>query len=475
MKLYRLPHWTLKLVQEYKGEFFALKPYLRAKVKYWNPQIKRSQIVDRYIGKYNKETQEWLLPLGLIDTVLEYCYQLEISTSHLEYPDFPTWKILPKWSEILRPEQYQSLNELLKYPSGIFRAYTGFGKTEVQLALLESYLAAEPHKALVLVPSKAILEEWKSRMNRYGLTSDRVTIIIPQGEAIRKVSALTEEDQYRLCIADEMHHLSAKTWQDIVYRLPNLTYSYGFSATPDPYGPGESDPQDGFPHQMTMDWALRVGLTGTVKVSISPSVYKQLHIKILVLPELVSDRDEEVKYYEAVERLLVRPELVTYLTNYLLEKQKTYFWPVPKIDIGRKLLSSFRDTKLQTVLWHADAFESYHLPPIKSISQLKELVSNNQVHLLITSQIAYEGVDFPEASGVVLGHGRNWRMNLQPLGRARTKVLEAILPVDPGNGMMRSQFEDRMDIFLQEYQIASIKELYIDKSGNVIDTSEYLD
>lgn len=468
MKIYRLPNWKIKLVQESRGELFALKSYLKAKVTYWDPKTKKRKTVEQHIGNFHKRTQEWIMPLGLIDTVLKYCYQLEIAVSHLEYPDFPTWKILPKWNEILRTEQYQSLNELLKYPSGIFRAYTGFGKTEVQLALIESYLTAEPYKVLVLVPSRAILEEWSARMNRYGIASDRITLIIPQGEAIRKVSILTGEDQYRLCIADEMHHLSAKSWQNIVYRLPNLAHSYGFSATPDPYGPGETSLSAGFPHQMTMDWALRVGASGIVRVSIPPKEYKELHIKILRIPELVITENDESGYFKAVERLLVRSELVNYLSNYLLKRRKTYFWPVPTIDIGRKLLSSFRDTKLQTVFWHAGAFESYHLPQIKTITQLKELVSSNQVQLLITSQIAYEGVDFPEASGVILGHGRNWRMNLQPLGRARTKVLEALLPVDTANGMMLSQFQDRMDIFQQEYRIASIEELYIDKSGRVI-------
>jgi len=96
------------------------------------------------------------------------------SIEGLAIPNSPRIELTPKWQEILRDYQKESLDELLKKDHGIAKLYTGAGKLEMALAVIESYLASSEKRVIVLVPTNSIRDEWHLRMEKWQVNSPRV-------------------------------------------------------------------------------------------------------------------------------------------------------------------------------------------------------------------------------------------------------------------------------------------------------------
>lgn len=450
MKIFPLSSWKFRI--EALPELIAfLRKSFTAKIKRWRKG--RVYYQDVSLGRWGKSWGE--LPYGLLESFLSHVQRSSLSISSLKLRSRPDWGLADRWRGILRPEQVEGLEKLLRNPGGIFKAYTGFGKTEVQLALVESYLQTGRGKVLVLVPTKSIAEEWKLRAEKYGISSSGFSVVIPQGEMIRAKSGggiWGELSEYRLVLADEMHHLSSRSWSLLVAALPHLEASFGFSATPDTQGPGISDPLQGFPQRWSYDWALRVGACGPVRVNFLPKGKKRLHLKMVEIPSIPGARYE--KYLEAAEALATHPKLLLYLLHFLREEEDRFvFWPLLTIRSGYRIASSLESKGFRDfAFWYSESIESPK-GNYRSLEDLKRAAKDGEIRLLLATSLAYEGVDFSEADTVLLTHGKNWRMTLQPLGRARKEEVLAIFPVDRNNGFMLSQLSYRIRVLKEEYDL----------------------
>lgn len=156
----------------------------------------------------------------------------------------------------LRNEQQEAVNILADNSNGVLSATTAFGKTVAAIGLI----AQRGVNTLILVHTKALLDQWVQRLEQF-LTIDDVPAI-EEGKRNRKKtlspigtlssignklhgiidialmqSCISDNEvkpfvkDYGLVIVDECHHVSAVNFEQIL-KAVNARYVYGLTATP---------------------------------------------------------------------------------------------------------------------------------------------------------------------------------------------------------------------------------------------------
>lgn len=156
----------------------------------------------------------------------------------------------------LYDEQQMALDSLLPFDNGILHATTAFGKTVTAAALI----AKRKVNTLVLVHNKALLDQWKERLEEF-LTLDYTEEAFPKKRGRKKTfspigtlcstgnslhgivdialmqSCLEDGEvkafvkEYGMVIADEAQHVSSVTFEKVMGAV-NAKYVYGLTATP---------------------------------------------------------------------------------------------------------------------------------------------------------------------------------------------------------------------------------------------------
>jgi len=143
----------------------------------------------------------------------------------------------------LRPYQADAVQAAIARQNCLVRAPTGSGKTTTAIAML----ARLRRRALVVVWTSGLLEQWKERLQReLGLTDEQIGIVGQGSWIVRDItlamqqtlaSAFRREDERivdltRRCgvlVCDEVHRFAADTFLGVVDRFP-AKYRIGFSA-----------------------------------------------------------------------------------------------------------------------------------------------------------------------------------------------------------------------------------------------------
>ena len=157
----------------------------------------------------------------------------------------------------LRPEQEEAVQRMLAYNTGVLAATTAFGKTVAAIGMI----ARRKTNTLILVHSKALLEQWKSEIERFLIINEPELEVVKKGRGRKKAynhiglldgthntlhgiidiaifnSAMSEDGvkpfvrDYGMVIADECHHAAAIGYERVL-KFINARYVYGLSATP---------------------------------------------------------------------------------------------------------------------------------------------------------------------------------------------------------------------------------------------------
>jgi superfamily II DNA or RNA helicase len=160
----------------------------------------------------------------------------------------------------LRDEQSLALHQLLQHNNGILSGTTAFGKTIVAIKLI----AEKKVNTLILVDKISLLEQWKVKLSEFLVVNEPLPVqsvdagkkrgrkklvsVIGQLGAgkdslnsivdIGVMQSLSRQNEVRECvknygmiIADECHHASAFTYEQIL-KTTNARYIYGLTATP---------------------------------------------------------------------------------------------------------------------------------------------------------------------------------------------------------------------------------------------------
>ena len=202
-------------------------------------------------------TDEYLqLPRGCEDAVIEL---IQSNFSSWEENDLTNagHPIDVRFTGQLRPEQEEAVQRMLAYDNGVLAATTAFGKTVAAIGMI----ARRKTNTLILVHSKALLEQWKNEIEHFLVINEPEPEAQKKGRGRRKQynhiglldgtgntlhgiidiavfnSAMSNDGVkpfvrgYGMVIADECHHAAAIGYERVLKYI-NARYVYGLSATP---------------------------------------------------------------------------------------------------------------------------------------------------------------------------------------------------------------------------------------------------
>lgn len=210
--------------------------------------------IPRIISCADMEEDYIALPRGCEDAVVAFwkdnqaAYRIEDKTNHGE-------SVTVRFKGELREEQKAAIASLTTHNNGILNATTAFGKTVTAISLI----AERKINTLILVHTKALLDQWKSRLEEF-LEIDFTEEDTPKKRGRRKAfspfgtldskgnslrgkidialmqSCLEDNGvksfvrNYGMLIVDECHHVSAVNFERIL-KYANARYVYGLTAT----------------------------------------------------------------------------------------------------------------------------------------------------------------------------------------------------------------------------------------------------
>jgi superfamily II DNA or RNA helicase len=189
------------------------------------------------------ENPDLILPTGLVPTLLQFLSKSNVTPKLI---DERSWdlsrKLLLGPQPTLRKPQAQSLEVLTnERPSeirglGLIRVATGVGKT----ALAQELIRALGVRSIFLVPSLPILKQTAKRFEQ-ALGKKNVKVYGGGKKDIGYVTVATYQSVYKgdhadfhgidLVIADEVHHVSADTFNAVMMNhLAHTVHRYGLTA-----------------------------------------------------------------------------------------------------------------------------------------------------------------------------------------------------------------------------------------------------
>lgn len=235
----------LKRLAAFKNPEFYAKLGMRLPVYNLPRIISCSEINDDYL----------ILPRGCEESAVSFLrgHNVEVEIFDKTNPGQP---IEVDFNGELYPEQKLAIEELAGHRCGTLYAITAFGKTVTAAAMI----ARKQVSTLILVHTKALLDQWRERLSEYLLT-DFQPEEQPKGRGRRKkfqqFGALSSTENtlngkidiallqscvsdnevkpfvrdYGMVIVDECHHAPAVNFERVL-REVNARYVYGLTATP---------------------------------------------------------------------------------------------------------------------------------------------------------------------------------------------------------------------------------------------------
>ena len=235
----------LKRLAAFKNPEFYVKLGMRLPVYNLPRIISCSEIIDDYL----------ILPRGCEETAVYFLRENNVDVEIHDKTN-PGQPIEVNFNGELYPEQKQAIKELAGHFCGTLYATTAFGKTVTAAAMI----ARKKVNTLILVHTKALLDQWRERLSEYLLT-DFQPEEQPKGRCRRKkfrqFGALSSTEntlngkidiallqscvsdnevkqfvrEYGMVIVDECHHAPAVNFERVL-REVNAHHVYGLTATP---------------------------------------------------------------------------------------------------------------------------------------------------------------------------------------------------------------------------------------------------
>lgn len=211
--------------------------------------------VPRIICCAEMDDEYIMLPRGCEDAVVSLFGQSNVTVNITDETN--TGKhIRVEFNGQLRPEQSAAVQSMLEYNNGVLSATTAFGKTVTAAALI----AERKVNTLILVHTKALLEQWKERLETFldidykeekptpkrgrWKTWSPIGTLSSSNDSLHGIidiatmqSCLSDDGvkpfvrDYGMVIVDECHHVSSVCFETVL-KYANAHYVYGLTATP---------------------------------------------------------------------------------------------------------------------------------------------------------------------------------------------------------------------------------------------------
>lgn len=235
----------LKRIAAFKNPEFYAKLGMRLPVYNIPRIISCAEMTDDYL----------ILPRGCEDAAVAFLRENEVEID-IQDKTNPGQSIEVEFNGELFPEQKEAIEALASHRCGTLYATTAFGKTVTAAAMI----ARKRVNTLILVHTKALLDQWRKRLTEYLLTDFQ-----PKGQSncrgrrkkFQQFGALSSTEDslngkidiallqscisnnevksfvrnYGMVIVDECHHAPAVNFEQVL-REVNAGHVYGLTATP---------------------------------------------------------------------------------------------------------------------------------------------------------------------------------------------------------------------------------------------------
>ena len=209
--------------------------------EFYKAQAMRLPVFDkpRIIACAEEFSEYIALPRGCYEDVIALLKSLSIKITNSDQRKTGTSLDISFHGE-LREEQMLAAKALLKYDNGILSAPTAFGKT----VLAAWMIAQRKTNTLIIVHRRQLMEQWVARLAAFldldpkeigqvgggkRKATGRIDVAIIQSLSKKGVVDDLVAD-YGQIIIDECHHISAKSFEDVLRACP-AKYVTGLSAT----------------------------------------------------------------------------------------------------------------------------------------------------------------------------------------------------------------------------------------------------
>ncbi|MBM6993088.1 MAG: DEAD/DEAH box helicase family protein [Prevotella sp.] len=195
------------------------------------------------------------LPRGCENGVMDF-FTTNHCTIRIDNQSYGGKNIHAEFVGTLRDDQEDAIVRLTQHDTGTLSATTAFGKTVTAIALI----AKQKTNTLILVHNKALLEQWKRRLEDFLHLEYNQDEVLEKGKRRKRFSPFgclySQENSlhglvdialmqscisngevkpflrnYGMIIVDECHHVSSVMFEQVL-RYANARFVYGLTATP---------------------------------------------------------------------------------------------------------------------------------------------------------------------------------------------------------------------------------------------------
>ena len=304
----------------------------------------------------------------------------------------------------LRDYQMGALEACSERHRGLIKVSTGGGKTAIAAALIKHIGL----KTLVLVERVNLATQTKEAYIDYGFKKSDVgvlgdkyneqngSVLITTVQSSHKIEDL---DSYEVVIADESHHVKAKTYIKLLRKMKNAYYRFGFSGTVF----GEDDVDDTYRISQFGNIIYEIGTKTLVEAGVlaKPTI-RMIEIK---KPQCghISPYIEEYKL--GIANNYHRNNIIAKFANQLQGKTVILF---KFIEHGQNL-----HKLIPNAMCYMDGDT-----PTKERSKMLKAFNRASQGVLIASTIMDEGIDFSSIDHLIIGGGeKSVIKGIQRLGR----------------------------------------------------------
>lgn len=271
-----------------------------------------------------------------------YTYEYKYDNSAVNYSLIEAEEFLAKQKFTLQPRDYQiaAFVDAVRYARALFLSPTASGKSFIIYMILRYYL----RPTLIIVPTTTLVHQMHSDFADYGFKSDKYCHKIFSGqdkETDKPIVITTWQSIYKLpknwfakfdvVIGDEAHLFKSKSLSNIMGKLDQCKYRYGFTGTLD----GTKT------HKLVLE-----GLFGPVnQVTTTKKLMDEKHLadfKIKILSLGYSDENKKVinglRYQDEIDFLVSHEGRNNFIKNLSLSLEGNTLLLFQYVDKHGKLL-----------------------------------------------------------------------------------------------------------------------------------------
>ncbi len=405
----------LKRIAAFRNPDFYAKLGMRLSTYNVPRVISCSELTDDYLA----------MPRGCEEDVLEVFEENGVSV-HIDDKTCMGRPIDAYFKGVLRKEQESAMQNMLAHNIGTLSATTAFGKTVFALAMI----AQRKVNTLILVHNKALLEQWKQRIEdfldinevienegkRKGRKSVSVVGVLHSGKNsihgiidIALIQSCLDDNgakpfvkDYGMIIVDECHHVSSVSFEHVLKQI-TAHYVYGLTATP--------IRKDGHQPIIFMQCG-RIRYTADATMQIGSQSFERVLVPRFTTYRNVNPDGKET-FTQTIQKLAedeVRNSLIVDDVKKVLQEKRTPIILTSLTSHVRKLVQMLESSAGHVIaLVGADSVKEKKL----AMTHLSSIPPSESMVVVATGKYIGEGFDYPRLDTLFLALPISWKGNIQ--------------------------------------------------------------